>query len=125
MCSVRVANELGRGDANAVRFAIKILLGTSVVIGVVVWILCLVFGSQLGYMFTQEAAVAEAVSDLAVLLAFSVLFNSIYPVFSGSFCVSNFVDFVYRLFLPSEHQHQLLCMYVHQASQLEQACSRR
>ncbi|KAG6411815.1 hypothetical protein SASPL_129899 [Salvia splendens] len=80
---VRVANELGRGDANAVRFAIKVLLGTSVVIGVVVWILCLVFGNQLGYMFTQEAAVAEAVSDLAVLLAFSVLFNSIYPVFSG------------------------------------------
>ncbi|KAL1531119.1 protein DETOXIFICATION 25-like isoform X1 [Salvia divinorum] len=80
---VRVANELGRGDANAVRFAIKVLLGTSVVIGVVVWILCLVFGSQLGYLFTQEAPVAEAVSDLAVLLAFSVLFNSIYPVFSG------------------------------------------
>ncbi|XP_047941834.1 protein DETOXIFICATION 24-like isoform X2 [Salvia hispanica] len=80
---VRVANELGRGDANAVRFAIKVLLGTSVVIGVVVWILCLVFGSQLGYLFTQEVAVAEAVSDLAVLLAFSVLFNSIYPVFSG------------------------------------------
>lgn len=85
MCSVRVANELGRGDANAVRFAIKVLTVTSVVIGVVVWILCLVFGNKLGYLFTQEAEVATAVADLSVLLAFSVLFNSIYPVFSGSF----------------------------------------
>lgn len=84
MYSVRVANELGRGDAKAVRFAINTILGTSIVIGVIVFILCLVFGSQLGYLFTKEAAVADAVSDLSILLALSVLFNSIYPVFSGS-----------------------------------------
>ncbi|KAH6820849.1 MATE efflux family protein [Perilla frutescens var. hirtella] len=80
---VRVANELGRGDANAVRFSIKVILGTSILIGVVIWALCLIFGNQIGYLFTQEEAVAKAVADLAVLLAFSVLFNSIYPVFSG------------------------------------------
>lgn len=80
---VRVANELGRGDANAVRFSIKVILGTSILIGIVVWALCLGFGNQIGYLFTQEEAVAKATADLAVLLAFSVLFNSIYPVFSG------------------------------------------
>ncbi|KAL6525556.1 hypothetical protein OROHE_015863 [Orobanche hederae] len=80
---VRVANELGRGDARAVKFSIKVLLTTSVVIGVSFWILCLVFGHKLGYLFTDEEAVVESVSDLSILLAFSVLFNSIYPVFSG------------------------------------------
>ncbi|CAA0809785.1 MATE efflux family protein [Striga hermonthica] len=80
---VRVANELGRGDSNAVKFSIKVLLTTSVVIGVFFWILCLVFGHKLGYLFTDDEAVVESVSDLSVLLAFSVLFNSIYPILSG------------------------------------------
>ncbi|GFP82104.1 protein transparent testa 12 [Phtheirospermum japonicum] len=80
---VRVANELGRGDAKAVNFSIKVLLTTSVLIGVAFWILCLVFGHKLGYLFTDEEAVVNSVSDLSILLAFSLLFNSIYPVFSG------------------------------------------
>ncbi|KAK6159017.1 hypothetical protein DH2020_006331 [Rehmannia glutinosa] len=80
---VRAANELGRGDAKAVKFSIKVLLSTSVVIGLLFWILCLVFGHKLGYLFTDEKEVVKSVSDLSFLLAFSVLFNSIYPVFSG------------------------------------------
>ncbi|GER52581.1 MATE efflux family protein [Striga asiatica] len=81
--SVRVANELGRGDAKAVKFSIKVNLTTSVVIGLLSWILCWVFGQKLGYLFTDDEAVVRSVSDLSILLAFSVLFNSIYPVFSG------------------------------------------
>ncbi|KAI3444235.1 hypothetical protein Pfo_000900 [Paulownia fortunei] len=80
---VRVANELGRGDAKAVKFSIKVLLTTSVLIGLTFWILCLVFGKKLGYLFTDEEEVVKSVADLSFLLAFSVLFNSIYPVFSG------------------------------------------
>ncbi|EYU35651.1 hypothetical protein ABFS82_10G145000 [Erythranthe guttata] len=80
---VRVANELGRGDAKAVKFSIKVILSTSTLIGLVFWILCLVFGNKLGYLFTDDEEVAKSVADLSILLAFSVLFNSIYPVFSG------------------------------------------
>ncbi|KAL5547021.1 hypothetical protein UlMin_006708 [Ulmus minor] len=80
---VRVSNELGRGNAKAAKFAIKVILGTSVSMGVLFWILCLVFGSKLSYLFTAEEEIAEAVSDLSVLLAFSILLNSIYPVLSG------------------------------------------
>ncbi|GFP96310.1 casein kinase i homolog hrr25 [Phtheirospermum japonicum] len=76
---VRVANELGRGDAKAVKFSIKVLLTSSLVIGVTFWILCLVFGHKLGYLFMDEEAVVKSVSDLSILLAFSVLFNSILP----------------------------------------------
>ncbi|XP_073014715.1 protein DETOXIFICATION 24-like [Primulina eburnea] len=80
---VRVANELGRGDAKAVKFAIKVILSTSVALGLIFWILCLVFGKKIGYVFSNDENVAQTVSDLSILLAFSVLFNSIYPVFSG------------------------------------------
>ncbi|XP_024031184.1 protein DETOXIFICATION 24 isoform X2 [Morus notabilis] len=80
---VRVSNELGRGNAKAAKFAIKVILSTSIVIGVVFWILCLIFGRQISYLFTDEEEVADVVSDLSVLLAFSILLNGIYPVLSG------------------------------------------
>ncbi|XP_031126151.1 protein DETOXIFICATION 24-like [Ipomoea triloba] len=80
---VRVANELGRGDAKATRFSIKVLVSTSILVGLFFWILCLAFGSKIGYLFTNEKEVADAVSELSLLLAFSVLLNSIYPVLSG------------------------------------------
>ncbi|CAA2989690.1 DETOXIFICATION 24-like [Olea europaea subsp. europaea] len=80
---VRVANELGRGDAKAVKFSIKVLTSTSVLIGLFFWILCLVFGNKIGYLFTNDEEVASSVTDLSILLAFSVLLNSIFPIFSG------------------------------------------
>lgn len=80
---MRVANELGRGDAKAARFSIKVLIGTSLSIGIFFFILCLTFGNKLAYMFTNDVEVATTVSDLSLLLSFSVLLNSIYPVLSG------------------------------------------
>ncbi|KAL3755042.1 hypothetical protein ACJRO7_002163 [Eucalyptus globulus] len=81
--SVRVSNELGRGNVKAAVFAIKVILGTSFSIGVVFWALCLVFGRQIAYIFTSEEDIAEEVSSLSVLLAFSILLNSVQPVLSG------------------------------------------
>ncbi|KAI5659549.1 hypothetical protein M9H77_28342 [Catharanthus roseus] len=80
---VRVANELGRGNAKAVKFSIKVLLTTSVAIGVLFWILTLIFGNKIGYLFTDEKEVADSVSSLSILLGISVLLNGIYPVLSG------------------------------------------
>ncbi|XVE90276.1 hypothetical protein DITRI_Ditri20bG0065500 [Diplodiscus trichospermus] len=80
---VRVANELGRGNAKAVKFSIKTILATSVSFGVFFWIMCLVFGQQLSYLFTSNDEVAKAVSGLSKLLAFSILLNSVQPVLSG------------------------------------------
>ncbi|XP_051138757.1 protein DETOXIFICATION 25-like [Andrographis paniculata] len=80
---VRVANELGRGDAKAVKFAIKVLLSTSLTIGITIWALCLIFGNKIGYLFSDDEEVVKTVSDLSILLSLSVLFNSIYPIFSG------------------------------------------
>ncbi|KAL6530632.1 hypothetical protein OROMI_028521 [Orobanche minor] len=72
---VRVANELGRGDARAVKFSIKVLLTTSVVIGVSFWVLCLVFGHKIGYLFTDEEAVVESVAVGAGMQATVAIVN--------------------------------------------------
>ncbi|KAF7147937.1 hypothetical protein RHSIM_Rhsim03G0044900 [Rhododendron simsii] len=80
---VRVANELGRGDAKAVKFSIMVVLATSVLLGLVFCILCLIFGSSIGYVFSSNEEVIETVADLSVFLALSMLFNSIQPVLTG------------------------------------------
>ncbi|XVE90291.1 hypothetical protein DITRI_Ditri20bG0066000 [Diplodiscus trichospermus] len=80
---VRIANGLGRGNANAVKFSIKTVMSTSISIGMVFFILCLAFGHQLSYLFTSSEQVAEAMSSLTTLLAISILFDSAQPILSG------------------------------------------
>ncbi|XP_028088174.1 protein DETOXIFICATION 24-like isoform X2 [Camellia sinensis] len=80
---VRVANELGRGDARAAKFSVKVILCTSVLFGLIFFVLCLIFGHDIAYLFTSNEEVAATVSDLSVLLAFTMLLNSIQPVLTG------------------------------------------
>ncbi|GMH26699.1 hypothetical protein Nepgr_028542 [Nepenthes gracilis] len=80
---VRVSNEIGRGNANAAKFSIRLMLCTSITIGVVFWIIFLVFGKEIVYLFTSDEEVAEAAADLSVFLAFTMLLQSIQPVLSG------------------------------------------
>ncbi|OVA09330.1 Multi antimicrobial extrusion protein [Macleaya cordata] len=80
---VRVSNELGAGNVKAAKFSIKVILSTSATFGVVFWILTLIFGNSISYLFSSSTEVAKAVSSLSVLLAFSVLLNSVQPVLSG------------------------------------------
>ncbi|KAI3987480.1 hypothetical protein MKX01_017178 [Papaver californicum] len=67
----------------AAQFSVKVIMTTSVSLGVVFWILTLVFGNSISFLFSSSNEVAKAVSSLSVLLAFSVLLNSIQPVLSG------------------------------------------
>ncbi|KAJ0013919.1 hypothetical protein Pint_20805 [Pistacia integerrima] len=82
---VRVSNELGSGNSKAAKFSIKVIMFTSTFFGVIFFVLCLAFGRQLSYLFTSSEEVAEAVSDLSVFLAFSLLLNSIQPVLTGKY----------------------------------------
>ena len=85
--SVRISNELGMGNAKAAKFSIKVALVTSIIIGIIFWILCMVFSGEIPYLFTSSEAVAEYVSRLHVLLAFSMFLNSIYPVLTGKYFI--------------------------------------
>ncbi|KAJ0837151.1 putative multi antimicrobial extrusion protein [Helianthus annuus] len=80
---VRVANELGSGNAKAAKFSVKVVVWTSIMIGVLFFVLCLVFGEKVACLFTDDDRVANEVSDLSLLLSLSILFNSIGPVLSG------------------------------------------
>lgn len=84
ICRVRVSNELGAGNAKATKFAIVNVVTTSSIIGVVLFILFLVFQRHIAYVFTDSEPVVEAVVDLSPLLALMILLQSIQPVLSGS-----------------------------------------
>nr|CAB3483280.1 unnamed protein product [Digitaria exilis] len=81
--SVRVANELGAGSGKGARFAIVVSITTSVLIGIIFWCVILYFNDQFALLFTSSKVVLGAVHKLSVLLAFTVLLNSVQPVLSG------------------------------------------
>ncbi|XP_039161096.1 protein DETOXIFICATION 23-like [Eucalyptus grandis] len=80
---VRVSNELGRGNARAAVFSVKVIVSYSLSIGVLFWVLFLAFGHEIAHLVSSDEAVAEAMSGLTVLLAFSFLLNGVQPVLIG------------------------------------------
>ncbi|KAK4404665.1 protein DETOXIFICATION 21 [Sesamum angolense] len=81
--SVRVANELGKGDSKAAKFSILNIVLTSFGFGFVLFVFFLFFRERLAYIFTRDHDVAVEVGHLSPLLAFTILLNSIQPVLSG------------------------------------------
>jgi len=95
ICSVRVANELGKGSSKAAKFSILVSVLTSLVIGFVLFLFFLFLREKLAYVFTTSEEVADAVGDLSPLLAVAILLNSVQPVLSGTFhhhLLNNFVS---------------------------------
>ncbi|KAI3869336.1 hypothetical protein MKW92_036495 [Papaver armeniacum] len=80
---VRVANELGAGNGKAAKFATKVSVVTSLIIGIFFCTLIMIFHDKLAIIFTSSDAVLHAVDNLAFLLACTILLNSIQPVLSG------------------------------------------
>ncbi|KAG6767819.1 hypothetical protein POTOM_026707 [Populus tomentosa] len=80
---VRVANELGAGNGKGAKFATIVSVTTSIIIGLVFWLLIMFFHDKLTWIFTSSEPVLEAVNKLSILLAFTVLLNSVQPVLSG------------------------------------------
>ncbi|GLU20534.1 hypothetical protein SLE2022_367280 [Rubroshorea leprosula] len=80
---VRVANELGAGNGRGAKFATTVSVLTSIVIGLFFWLLIFLFHDQLALIFTTSKPVFKEVSKLSLLLAFTVLLNSVQPILSG------------------------------------------
>ncbi|KAF3535183.1 hypothetical protein F2Q69_00018975 [Brassica cretica] len=53
------------------------------VIGVICSALCLAFGGQISYLFSDSHQVSKAVADLSIVLSISILLNIIQPILSG------------------------------------------
>ncbi|KAJ9170409.1 hypothetical protein P3X46_018518 [Hevea brasiliensis] len=82
---VRVANELGAGNGKGAKFATVVSVTTSIIMGLIFCVLIMIFHDQLAWIFTTSVPVLNAVSQLSVLLAFTVLLNSVQPILSGTF----------------------------------------
>ncbi|XP_058786311.1 protein DETOXIFICATION 27-like [Vicia villosa] len=80
---VRVANELGAGKGKSAKFAMQVSVIQSTVIGLILCALIIIFHRQFAYIFTSSPSVLQAVSDMSILLAVTILLNSVQPVLSG------------------------------------------
>ncbi|TVU09890.1 hypothetical protein EJB05_43389, partial [Eragrostis curvula] len=80
---VRVANELGAGNGAGARFATMVSTTTSFTISLSISSLTLIFHDSLALIFSTSEAVINAVDNISVLLAITILLNGIQPVLSG------------------------------------------
>ncbi|XP_047945259.1 protein DETOXIFICATION 21-like [Salvia hispanica] len=81
--SVRISNELGAGNSKAAKFSIATIVITSFSIGLVLFVVFMVYRRRVAYLFTDSEEVAAAVDHMGPLLAFSILLNSVQPALSG------------------------------------------
>ncbi|CAF1696911.1 hypothetical protein Bca52824_005535 [Brassica carinata] len=91
---VRVANELGAGNGRRARFAMIISVIESLIIGLIFSVLVVFLHDQIGWIFSSSETVIKAVTDLSILLAFTILLNSVQPVLSGVAIGSGWQSFV-------------------------------
>ncbi|XP_022950624.1 protein DETOXIFICATION 27-like isoform X1 [Cucurbita moschata] len=80
---VRVANELGAGNGKGAKFAAIVSSATSLIIGLVFCCLIVLLRDKFGLLFSSSTIVLQEVNKLSILLAFTILFNSVQPVLSG------------------------------------------
>ncbi|CAM0951770.1 unnamed protein product [Alopecurus aequalis] len=80
---VRVANELGAGNGKGARFATIVSATTSFLIGLFFSLLALAFHDKIALIITSSNAVMDAVDNISVLLAVTMLLNGVQPVLSG------------------------------------------
>ncbi|KAF8115796.1 hypothetical protein N665_0025s0244 [Sinapis alba] len=91
---VRVANELGAGSGKRARFAMIVSVTQSLLIGIIFSVLIVFLHDQIGWVFSSSETVIKAVNDLSILLAFTILLNSVQPVLSGVAIGSGWQSFV-------------------------------
>ncbi|PON89663.1 Multi antimicrobial extrusion protein [Trema orientale] len=81
--SVRISNELGAANPKVAKFSVFVVNGNSLIISLIFSAIVLIFRVGLSELFTSDAKIIEAVSNLTPLLAMSVLLNGIQPIISG------------------------------------------
>lgn len=84
---VRIANELGAGNAKGANFATVVSVVNTLLVGFIFWLIVLVFNEMLALIFTSSSSVIQMVNELAILLAFTILLSCIQPVLSGEYLI--------------------------------------
>lgn len=79
----RVAIELGAGNVTNAKFAAKVCMLTSFVLGLIFFSLVVAIPDRLASIFTPNSSVISVVRELAYLLASTIILNSFPPVLLG------------------------------------------
>ncbi|KAJ4701401.1 Protein DETOXIFICATION [Melia azedarach] len=80
---VRVANELGGGNGKAAKFATIVSVTQSTIIGLIFCAVIVILRDKVALIFTSSEDVLQEVENLSLLLAITILLNSVQPVLSG------------------------------------------
>ncbi|PKI47340.1 hypothetical protein CRG98_032265 [Punica granatum] len=80
---VRVANELGAGNGKGAKFATKVSVVQSTIIGIFFCALIMILHDKFAYIFTSSDDVLSEVDKLAYLLGITIILNSVQPILSG------------------------------------------
>ncbi|KAH7841256.1 hypothetical protein Vadar_027665 [Vaccinium darrowii] len=81
--SVRVSNELGLGHPRAAKYSVYVTVFQSFLIGIFFMVLILATRNYIAVIFTNGKDMQHAVTNLAYLLGFTMVLNSVQPVISG------------------------------------------
>ncbi|KAH7840659.1 hypothetical protein Vadar_019873 [Vaccinium darrowii] len=81
--SVRVSNELGLGHPRAAKYSVYVTVFQSLLIGIFFMVLILATRNYFSSIFTDSKDMQQAVANLAYLLGFTMVLNSVQPVISG------------------------------------------
>ena len=66
---------MGARNGKGARFAIVVFATTSITIGLLFWVLTMLFHDKLGWIFTLSKPILEAVNELSILLALGTITN--------------------------------------------------
>ncbi|KAH8516275.1 hypothetical protein H0E87_004579 [Populus deltoides] len=80
---VRVSNELGAGNGKGAKFATIVSVVQSSIVGLMFCVIIMLLHNKIALIFTSSSSVIQEVDDLALLLAMTILLNSVQPVLSG------------------------------------------
>ncbi|XP_020527719.1 protein DETOXIFICATION 29 isoform X5 [Amborella trichopoda] len=95
--SVRVSNELGAGHPRTAKFAVVVVVTTSLMLGFVISMILLASKNEWPKAFTSSEAVKKLVSELTPLLCISIVVNNVQPVLSASEAKSSgHLDYIER-----------------------------
>lgn len=81
--SVRIGNELGAAHPRVAKFAVMVVVTTSLVISIIISLLVLILRTPLSKIYTSSDSVIQAVINLTPLLSISIFLNGVQPILSG------------------------------------------
>ncbi|KAG6509259.1 protein DETOXIFICATION 41-like [Zingiber officinale] len=81
--SVRIGNELGAAHPRVAKFAVLVVVTTSLILSLIISVLVLVLRTPLSTLYTSSSEVIAAVVNLTPLLSISIFLNGVQPILSG------------------------------------------